>query len=304
MTTQIRRWLAAALAFALLAGLLGLLPGDSSAANLTSGTYTYVIGGEEVTYPIDPINRKDGLLLPAEVFGAFGIQVDGLLKQEFALVRDSVTVKASLGSTLVEVNGSLETLTASPLRLNGRVFLPSDLLKYFAVEYALDGTFVTFRDLASGTPKLTGTGDSEWAALKANRSFSITVRADTSIYFNAEFVLLTPEMLSATSLNVDHLTRVKLHNLQRTNTLLLVDLSNQQYRSGALQTAGLYLVDHQRRQYEVAQVLDIGEGMLTAKLAPGADRMGILVYPKVKPAGTVTVYYDGQNSLLGTVTNP
>lgn len=304
LTTMTRNWLAAALALALLAGLLGLLPGDSSAANLTSGTYTYVIGGEEVTYAIDPINRKDGLLLPAEVFSAFDIQVDGLMKREFTLTRDGVAVKASLGSPYIDVNGDAQSLTVGPIRLNGRVFLPADLLKQFAVEYVLDGTYVSFRDLAAGNPALTGTGVTEWSALKTNRSFTITVRADTSIYLNAEFILLTPEMIAATSLEVDYSTRVKLQNLQKTNTLLLVDLSNQQYRSGGLQTAGLYLVDHQRRQYEVTQVLDIGEGMLNAKLAPGADRMGVLIYPKVKPSGTITIYYDGQNSSLGTVINP
>lgn len=304
LTAMTRNWLAAALALALLAGLLGLLPGDSSAANLTSGTYTYVIGGEEVTYAIDPINRKDGLLLPAEVFSAFKIQVDGLLKREFTLTRDGVTVKSSLGSSYVDVGGDTEMLTTSPLRLNGRVFLPADLLKYFAVEYVLDGTYVSFRDLAADMPEVTGAGYTEWNEMRMYRHFAVSVRADTGIFLNSEFTLLSPGMLTASHLQVDYATRVKLYNLQKTNTLFLVKLSNEHIRSGGLPAASIYLVDSGRRQYEVAQILDLGEGMLNAKLAPGADRSGILVYPKVKSAGTLTIYHDGQSASLGTVTNP
>lgn len=47
---------------------VALLARPTGAAPLTGGTTVYVIGGEEVTFTYDPISRKDGLLVPADVF--------------------------------------------------------------------------------------------------------------------------------------------------------------------------------------------------------------------------------------------
>lgn len=305
MTASMRKLLALAASAALLVTVISVLPGDSTAANLTGGTYTYVVEGEEATFTVDPINRKDGLLLPAEVFPTFDITLEGALGRTVTLKKGEVTATVSLGTTFYQLNGKNDTLPTAPLRLNGRLFLPADLLKPFGVEYALDSTYVTMRDLSAGQPALKGAGQTEWATMRQGKFFSLSTRADSNIYLEAEYTLLTPELISATYFDIAYATRVKLHQLQQTNTLVLVKLSNSTYmKSGGLATNGLYLVDSQRRQVELAQVMEIGQGLLNTKLAPGADRMGVLVYPKVTAAGNLTLYYDSHNAGLGTFTNP
>jgi hypothetical protein len=55
----------------------------------------------------------------------------------------------------------------------------------------------------------------------------------------------------------------------------------------------------------VQEVIDLGQGLLSGKLAPGADRVGVLVFPKLKPnPGIVKLYYDGNPGDLGSWSNP
>lgn len=304
MHKYLRLFLALFAAAALLVGGLAYLPEDTSAANLTGGTYTYVINGEEVTFTMDPISRKDGLLLPTEVFERFNFTIEGPLTKSPTLKRQGVTAKITLGSTLFDLDGKPEPVATAAMRLNGRLFLPADLLKHFGMEHTLDGTFLSLRDNAAGLSVVRTVSETEVADLKLNKTLTASVRTDASIYVTAEFTLLTRELIQASPLNLSYAHRVKLLNLLQTNTLVLVKVSNNSTRTGSLQTAGLYLIDENRRQYDVAQVYDIGEGLISAKLAPGADRTGVLIYPKVAGPGSLQVYSDANAYSLGSILHP
>lgn len=300
----LRQAVALIAASALLLTLVVSLPGSAGAANLTGGNYTYVINGEEETFAFDPVNRKDGLLLPAEVFQRFGVSVEGALTRTITLKKADVVATLTLGSTTFELQGQPEAVASAPLRLNGRLFLPADLLKHFGVEYSLDGTFVILRNYVGGDVASRELSDAEFNALKSARTFSASTRTDSSIYLTAEFTLLNEELLAAANLGISYGTRARLQGLLETNTLVMVKLSNTAFKAGALLTSGLYLVDSQRNQYELVSTVDFGKGSITSKIAPGADRTGVLVFPKVAGnAGTLTLYYDSNGATLGSFAN-
>lgn len=301
---SMRKMVALIAAGALLLALMVSLPGNSYAANLTGGTYTYVINGEEETFAFDPVNRKDGLLLPAEVFQRFGVTVEGALTRTISLKKADLVAELTLGSTTFALGGQPEAVATAPLRLNGRLFLPADLLRHFGVEFSLDGTFVVMRDYVDGQPTVNQLSDADFSNLKSGRTLSASTKTDTNIYLTAEFTLLNEEMLAAANLDLSYGTRARLQGLVKTNTLVMVKLSNYAFKSGALVTSGVYLVDDKRNQYDLVSTADFGKGLITGKIAPGADRTGVLVFPKITGnAGTLTVYYDSNGGALGSFTS-
>jgi len=305
MKTTQRKTLVTLLAATFLLGLVALTPGDSSAANLTAGNYTFLLEGEEVTFTVDPVSRRDGLLAPAEVFVKVGIPVTGQQTRSYTLQTQNVTVKATLGSPFIEVNGKQEVLPLYPVRLNGRLFLPLELLRFFSIEYVADGNYVSMRDVTKDLPLVRALPSNEYESLRRDRVLTANTKLDTNIYVDVTFTLLGHDLLSATNLDLPITTRINLMVMAQTSTLVMVNVSNTSFRSGALPTAGLFLVDSGRRQYEVTSVLNIGDGLVTGKLAPGADRTGILVFPKVAAnAQRLTVYYEPNGGPIGTLTQP
>lgn len=284
----------------LLAAAVLVWPTQSQAATLSGGTYTYVIDGEEVTFPYDPIVKKEGVLLPLEIFTHLGVSVNGALERTVTLSHGPVSAQVTLGRVAATVGGQTEQLSVAPVRLNGRLFLPAEILEGFGLSFGQEGNYVTINKYVESMPALTNLPAAEWRVLRQSRGFTASVRADSGIYLEAEFSLLNPAMLADANLGVDYGTRSRLLGLMETNSLLLVDLSNRSLKSGALQSAGLYLIDQYRTQYEVTAVVDIGEGMLSDKLAPAADRMGVLLLPKlVDGAGPIKLYYENNGVILG-----
>lgn len=302
MQSKLLRTLAAALGIsALLIALIAAHPATTSAANLTGGNYTYVIDGEEVTFMFDPVVRKEGLLLPTEVFTEFGIKLDGTSTREISMTKDDLIAKVTVGSTQVNLAGQTKALATAPLRLNGRVFLPADLLKEFGVDFAQDGTMIFMRQLVEKMPEAKKLTDEEWGAFKTARGFTTNLRSDSNIYLITDMMLLNKEMVNTTNIGVSYGMRARLHQLMETNTLVLVRLTNPGNKAGGMQTAGTYLVDDLHNQYDVAQVIDIGEGLLNAKLVPNAERWGVLAFPKLPASVTkLTVYYDANTGIVGT----
>lgn len=301
MTKRMRTLAAMALTLALLVAIVAVNPRSSNAANLTGGNYTYLINGEEITFTFDPVVRKDGLLLPLEVFTQFGVTADGGQGSDITLFTKDVTAKLTIGTTNLDLSGKARKVNTAPLRLNGRLFLPADLLREFGVDLIQDGNMIIMKSYLTPAPDAVPLTDSEWNILMKTRGFTQNIKADAGIYVYAQFALLNEKMISATNMGITYGQRVKLYNLLKTNTLVYVKLSNTASRAGGMLTTGTFLVDDQRRQYEVTEVVDIGNGMLDAKLAPGADRAGVLVYPKY-PNGTRTlsVYYDNNQAVMGT----
>lgn len=291
---------------ALLTGSLLLMltaavwPQPTQAANLSGGAYTYVIDGEEVTFPYDPIVQKAGALLPLDLFTHLGAKVSGALEQKVTLRYGPVTAELTLGRNLAQVNGQAEQMATAPMRLNGRLFLPAEILTGFGLSLAQEGNYVIINHYVDEMPALTKLSEGDWLALTADRTIDATLRADSGIYLDGTFAILNEGMILDQHLKLDYGTRVRLLGLLQTNTLMLVDLANPSLKSGAIQTNGLYLVDGERNQYEVSQVLDIGQGLITGKVAPAANRMGLLVLPRLGGGGgPLKLYYEGNGAVLG-----
>lgn len=302
MTKRMRTLAAMVLTLALLVAVVVANPRTSSAANLTGGNYTYLIDGEEYRFTYDPVVRKDGLLLPVEVFTEFGIDVKGAQGKDITVYTRDVTAKLTLGSTTLGLDGTVRKVTTAPLRLNGQLFLPADLLTQFGIDLVQDGTMIIMKSYAKPELETVTLNESEWTTLLQDRGFFENIRADSGMYLNAQFALVDEKMLSATNLGITFGQRVKLYDLLRSNTLVYVKLSNHATRAGSMLVTGTYLVDADRRQYEITDLIDIGSGKLDGKLAPYADRAGLLVYPKV-PIGvrTLTVYYENNQAVIGTL---
>lgn len=302
MAKSMRKILAAVGVLALLLALVTSVPGTTSAANLTSGQYTYIVDGEEVTFTFDPVSTKAGMLLPIEVFQKFGITVDNPIGKSIVVSKDGTQARLTLGSTLVVMEGRSQSLVTAPLRLNGRIFVPADLLKDFGVEFTQDGNFLVLRSYVGKMPAAQQMADTNWAQLWALRSITnASVKADTGVFLRADFALLSAEMINASNLGITYGMRARLLNMLESNTLVYVKLGNYSNKAGAMVTASTYLIDNNRNQYDVVSVMDLGSGLISNKLAPSADRTGVLVFPKV-PANMVNVilYYDNNGSSIGT----
>lgn len=299
-SSLMRKTMVALSAGALLMTLVATVPAETSAANLTGGQYTYVISGEEVLFQFDPIVRKDGLLLPIDVFQKFGIEVINPLTRTITLKKSGVKADVTLGSTTMLLNDQAQAVATMPMRLNGRLFFPADILRHFGIEYSQDGNYVAFTNLAENLPDVQTLPDADYQTLKSSKTVSAQIRVDNNLFLNSEFTLLTTELLSAGNLNLTYGNRAKLNSLLQTNTLLLVKLSNTAYRAGTVNGAGLYLVDQKGNQYDFAAAVDIGTGNILGKIMPGGERMGVLSFPKVTAGPqVVTLYYEPHNASLG-----
>lgn len=285
---------------ALLIGLVGGVAGTSSAANLTGGQYTYVLNGEEVTFPFDPVKLQAGLLLPVEVFQKFHIEVENPLMRNVTLRRADVTATVTMGTPTFTLNGEPATVEAAPLRLNGRLFLPAGLLKFLGVEFTTEGTFVVLRDNGEGLPDLRQTSQVDYDRLRGSNSFTTSIRADSGIFLSADVTMLNEDLLIASANGLDYGTRARLYTLLKTNTVILVTLSNDSGKAGGVVQNGFSLVDNQGNQYDLESIVDTGAGPITAKIAPSADRDGVLVFPRVSPKATsASLYYDPNGADLG-----
>lgn len=283
----------------LLATLM-LPPSAVQATNLTSGTYTYVINGEEATFPFDPIKYEDDLLLPVELFQRFDITLAGTMTRSITLKKRDVEVHVTLGSRASAVDGRPTALSAAPLRIKGRLFLPSDLLKHFGVEFRQKDTFLTLQDDAAALPPIGERTEAEFKQLMVGRHFRASAKTSSGVFLTAEWTLLNRELLTATNLDLSFGARARLHSLMESYSVVLVTLANYSFKSGTLDTTALFLVDQLRNQYDLVNTVDIGQGSITATIAPSATRSGVLLFPKaMEEAETFHLYYDVNSEILG-----
>lgn len=286
----------------LVALLLVLAVGSTSAAPLTGGNTIYVINGEEATFTFDPITRKDGLLVPQDVYAALGLAVaqnDRLVTVSRGALQASLTLGATIGS----VDGRIIALPPAAIKLSGRLFLPARLLEEFGYEVAADGTYLQVRDLTRGIALTSSLDKAGYDALRARRTVNSYVKTDDQkSNVGAEATFLTPEMVASTQFPATFRQRVQYLNLLQTNSLLLVRITNQTGRSATVKPESIMLVDTvSGKQYDVEQVLDY-DGQIGQKIANGASKASILVYPRVAAeVATLAVFADTNPGTIGTL---
>lgn len=297
------RWLVRLGVAGLLLALSWPLIPVGRAATLTGGSYTYIIGGEEVAFTFDPIRIQDQVLLPSELFGHFGIHLAESGRQ-ITLDRASVVVELEPGQPVALVDGRVEPLGAGVVRLNGRLFLPAELLRFFGIAFAQDGTFLLMREYAPSPVAPVKLSAEEYTKLRAGRSITTSLRADNQVQLQAEFTLLSPDLIQAANLELSAEVRARLLDLAKSRSLLLVQLSNRSIKAGSLVVSDLFLLDDQRNQYAPIEVVDLGPGRIDERLVPTVDRLGLILYPKLSGDATrASLYYDPNAGNLGTFTS-
>lgn len=320
-----RKWGLAALLLAI--SLMFSAPTPAHGAGLSGGSYTYLVNGEEVAFPFDPIVVQDQLLLPAAVFERLGVSVSDTGAGITLRLADRVEARLTLGSPTYSLSssgglssspgglssspggpssspgGRPQQAPAVPVRLGGHLFLPAALLEHFGVELTRAGSLLLLRQPLKGALPTTSLTEDEYLRLKAERSFKRELISRQSGSLQAEFTLLDPALLAAPQLGLSYGHRVKLLGLLETHTLVLVKLSNQWSDPASFRPHSVVLLDDLRHQGDLAEALPAGEGDLTAPLAPGADRRGVLAFPKADPsASRLLLYYHETRESLGAFT--
>lgn len=289
------------LAALLLAFILGLAtPAPANGAGLTGGTYTYLLNGEEVAFPFDPVLVQNELLLPAAVWERLGVSVAEAAGRVRLRLADHVAIELTLGSPAYTLDGRPREAPAVPIRLGGHLFLPAALLEHFGVELTRAGNMVMLRQPLKGALPTTAFADEEFQRLKNERSFKREIGHRQLGVLHAEFTLLDERLLQAPQLGLSYGQRVKLFGLLETHTLVLVKLSNQLGGQATFKPGSVVLVDDLRHQADLVKLLDVGEGDLTAALAAGADRRAVLAFPKADPAAKrLLLFYHEIGESLG-----
>jgi len=281
----------------------------TQAATLTSGNYTYVVGGEETVFPFDPIVKKDGFLLPVDVFTSLGITVDNPQKKSMSITRDKVTVNVTLGQPWVTLqDGTQINVAPVPMRVSGRVFLPVQILAELSIDVQTDSSIITLRDLGSALTGVSGYPDpTTFATAKQNATLTGVVKSTEGPYLNIDVTYLTPALAASPALVADAGTRSRLVRMLDTNTLLLVHLKNTYggNRGLTFNPSTLYIFDNTGMQYEYAGTTIDVQGSISTKVAPTVDKYGILAFQKVSiNASSLSYYLDSNPGLLQTLTLP
>ncbi len=277
--------------------------GSTAAAPLSGGNTVYVINGEETTFTFDPITRKDGTLLPMDVFAALGISVSQADKTVVVL-KAGVQAHLTLGQSVGTIGKTAITVAPVPLKLSGRLFLPATVLEELGYEVMSESGYVQIRDLTQGINLNSDLDRMGYDNLKYRLTANNYLEADDGkTNLGVETTFLTPELLASGHFPATFKERVQYLNLLQTHSLLMVRVVNHSGRGATLNPASLMLLDKTTlQQYDVEQTLDY-RGLINAKIASGAGKTSILVYPKVDAAtSSLYVFSDTSSATLGPIT--
>ncbi len=309
---------------ALLVGVLLLLAVTAAvpvaAGALTLGNYTYLFRGRDVDLPVDILTVEGTYLVPEELLAVLGLvpQTEG---DDIHLRRGPVQMTLRPGAESARVDGQPRRLKTPALRISGRLFVPAELLPDLAFDMTVDGKFVLIRDYAAGaapdaaagdTAAAAGdadiavdtraSGDPAFAEAWATHTLQNTVRGDGGTYGQASITVLTPRLLADPRLDLPWGTRMRLQSMLAGRTLLLITLRNTSLRPLSLDPGKLLLTGSQGHQSDYLNTEIAVDGTVTATLAPGAAHTSVLAYDQA--TGPLTLYYEGNNAVLGQVAGP
>ena len=294
------------LLFAALILLTALLAGPAAtAAQLSGGTTIYIVDGREQRFVFDPIDRRDGQLLSEEIFTGLGFTLSQN-GETITLSRGEMQAVLTLGTPEAYIAGHLVHLTPVPVLIGDNLFLPVFLLPEFGYEVIADSGYMQIRDLARHLPRNDGLTEEEWKQLKQLLTLRAIVRAsDASANLYADFTLLTPELVASQHFALTLRQRAEYLDLMRTSTLVLMRIGNGSGQAVSLRQDAVTLVDpHSGLQYDAREVR-AHDGLTTQKIAGGALRSSLLVFPKVMPgSGSITLFSNTNPGNLGMLQVP
>lgn len=287
-----KRWLLVAL----LCLLFLTTAAPAGAGMLTTGTYTYLILGSQVDYPVDIVPTRGGYLVPAEILATFGL-VPTHQGSDITLKRGPVTIKLELGSDTMRVDDRQVVAKAAPSLINGRLFLPADLLPELGISLDVDGKFVYLTDYLSQAVDGPRSPDfkANWDDHTAERPLWLGGQ-----YAYTYMTVLTRELLADPALEIPWGVRLRLLSLLQSRTLVYTTVRNSGIRAVALDPKQLMLVDDNGRQYDYLNLEVPVFGTVSSLIAPGATRTSVFAFPQVEP-GRVTFYHNAAEEIVGTV---
>lgn len=299
-----RTWWLAGLMLALCFALSTAAP--ARGAGLTGGTYAYLINGDEVAFPFDPIQVGGELLLPGAVFERLGIAVGTSGARSVNLrLASHVDLKLTLGSPTYLLDGQPRQSKAAPIRLGGHLFLPAGLLSHFGVEFGTATNLVLLRQPLPGQLPMSMVGEDDFKWRLSERTFQRNMSTKQNGMLIGDFTWLDAALLEAPQLGLPYGERVRLYGMLESHTLVLARITNNWDSPGSFKPSSVVMIDEQRRQVDLTTVIEVGEGDLSAMLAPGSQRRGVLAFPKVNPESSrIRLYYHEISDNLGTFNLP
>ncbi|MFZ5816763.1 MAG: stalk domain-containing protein [Bacillota bacterium] len=276
----------------------GLLPPTGVRAAVGS-SYSYIVDGEEVAVGYDALSLRNTLLLPQELFTTLGVLVREGAAGSLTLTRGDLSATVKVGSRVALSNGERVRMATPPIRANGQVYLPQELLPRLGIQAAAEGNLLLIDRWPLAEPTSDGAVDFA-AAVQANSATAPLEMADRKA-LTATLTRLTPEIVRHADWTGD--PAVRGHALDLLGTSVLFDLTIHNQTSGfyQFQLTNLFLVDDLGNQYlPTGEIIHL-QGDLSALLAPTAKARGVVIFPPMASEATsFKVYAKGnQWSLAG-----
>lgn len=288
-----KRWLIVGLVLLVVLALTA----PASAGIMTTGSYTYMLRGNQIDYAVDILPVKGGYLVPPDVLESFQL-TPTVTGENIVLKRGPVRVELRLGSDIARVDGRQLVTKAAPSYISGRLFLPAEVLPELGISMEVDGRVVLLTDHVKAITEL-GSGSPNFQAAWNGHSTQGSLRLDGQ-YAYGTFTVLTKDLLSDPGLQISWGVRQRLLDLLETRTLVYVHLRNTGIKAISLDPAKMILVDPNGQQYDYLKLEVPVEGTVSAPVAPGAHRASVLAFPKVE-ADYVSLYHDAAGNVIGTV---
>lgn len=293
---MVKRWSI----YTLLCLLLLLAAKSAFAGVLTSESYSYLLGGQEFSLPVDILTQRGGYLVPSELLAKVSIS-PAREGEQITLRRGPVQIDLRLGEATARVDGRLRPLLNGPMLVADRLFIPAELLPDLAVALEVEGKFVLLTDFAADPSKAAAPTAADGHPLFQERWQEQTLKAavrDGSLVGQATLTILTPSLLADPALPLPWGTRMRLRSLAESRTLVMVTLQNQALRTMAFDPAKLKLIGEKGAQYDFLDEEVAVDGAISAGVAPGAIRTSVLVFPKADDP-SVSLYHEGTDAVLG-----
>lgn len=278
--------------------LLFALSVPASAGVLTTGTYSYVIEGQEQVLPVDIISVQGTTLVPTDLLDTLHLtaHTDGTLVR---LARGPVIVEMHIGSIVATVAGKPRLLKSGPLSISGHLFIPADIFPDLGVSLTVDGHFVLVHDYYTpGAKPVAETSSENFGASLAAHTIQSTLR-DGNAVGTVTITRLTAELLHDPALPMPFGARLRLLSLLESQTLFLITVKNQPTLGATLtfDPQKLMPVDDEGHQYDYGHLEVAVDGNVTAAVAPGATHTSVLVYDQA--SAPLTLYYTSTPFTLG-----